>query len=338
MLSNREAVDALSQAHLLIVTGAGSLSAFGTPPARVWLNQLEHARSMEIKTAVVGLGAIAIDDPRERVRIQRLLHNCTDCISARDEESKVALIEYGMSPTRVSNNGSPALALSSEIAAKPEAGRIGFILAPRIPSRNDFSYNASVNGADAQWAGEMMNLLLSHSKTRLTVFHDDTEEAEESGHSLVPSQDDRIKFQPASVPIDEIRNQLAACDVVYSMSLHGAMLSATVGVPVVIPDKEPGARSLQAALGLTDFVMEDYLLGRSAAARESLKQKMHALRRKEAQNGRMIELLVPRRDRRGEEQNEEAEGAEDRPEGKRHARSRGRSSKPMTKVSRSRSR
>src|SRR6185295_4785988 len=103
ILSNREALDSLSQAHLLILASAGCVGASGKPPARVWFSQLEHARSMEIKTAAVGLGALPIDDPRERVRLQRLLHNCTDCISVRDEESKLAAIDYGMSPIRISN-------------------------------------------------------------------------------------------------------------------------------------------------------------------------------------------------------------------------------------------
>jgi polysaccharide pyruvyl transferase WcaK-like protein len=354
MLSNREALDSISQAHLLIITGAGSLSAFGTPQARVWLNQLEHARSMEIKTAVVGLGAVPIEDPRERVRIQRLLHNCTDGISARDEESKLALIEYGMSPTRVSNNGSPALALSSEITAKPEPGRIGFILAPRVPSRNDFSYNPSVNGADASAAGELIGRLLADSKTQITIFHDDTDESDESAASLVSSNDDRVKYQAASRPIEEIRAQLAECEVVFSMSLHGAMLCATAGVPTVLPAAETGAHALQSALGLAEFLIEDdpstsrfsvasaeqkirKLLGRSATAREAMKPKLHALRRKEAQNGRMLELLVPRRDRRGEQQNEDSE---ERPEGKRHARSPGRDGRDskQKQMSRSRSR
>lgn len=306
ILSNREALDVLSHAHLLILTGAGCISESGKPPARLWFSQLEHAKSMDVHTAAVGVGALPLSDPRERVRLQRLLHNCTDCLSVRDEESKLAVVAYGMSHTRVSNNGSPGLALNAEITSAKEDGRIGFVLSLRVPSRKDFSYNDSVNGADAAAAAKLIGELLSDSKTKLTIFHDDSDEAEESAHSLASAGGDRVAFQPADRPVAELRDVLATCDGVFSMSLQGLVLSASVGVPAVGLSAEPGAQYLQAALGLPDFVVEmDHaaekireLLTRSAAVRETIKQRMHALRRKEAQNGRMLELLVPRRERR----------------------------------------
>jgi polysaccharide pyruvyl transferase WcaK-like protein len=308
ILSNREALDSLSQAHLLILASAGCVGASGKPPARVWFSQLEHARSMEIKTAAVGLGALPIDDPRERVRLQRLLHNCTDCISVRDEESKLAAIDYGMSPIRISNNGSPGLALSSEFTVTRDENRIGFVLSPRMPSRNDFSYNSSVNGAHGHSAKVLIEELLADSKLKMTLFHDDTEEAEESAHELVSAYSDRVKLQAADRPVDELRGIVATCDVVFSMSLQGLVLCASAGVPAVGVNTEPGAQYLLTALGLPDcaVVMEEAagkmreLRSRSGPARDTIKQRMFALRRKEAQNGRMLELLVPRRDRRVE--------------------------------------
>jgi polysaccharide pyruvyl transferase WcaK-like protein len=322
MLSNRELWRALGKAHLLVVASGGVVSTHGAYPARAWLSLLEHAQTAGLQTAAVGLGAIGVDDPKECVRIQRLLHNCAGGVSTRDECSKQALLNCGMGANRVSANGDPALALSgTAVSGEPEPGRIGIVLAESIPTRDTFGVEA--HAADAPLLGAtqaLLNGLLSEAAVSVTLFHDDTEAGRESARVLTDGAGQkRIAGQAADCPLAEIRSRMAECSAILSFSLHGLILAAGAGVPVAGCDAEPGAAAFLAALGLSQYVLPARLLcppggagvppaaateavaavrelaAHAAELRAPLTGKMAALRKKEAQNARMLNLLVPRR-------------------------------------------
>ena len=321
VLSTPEAWGAMAKALLVIVAGAGEIGASGNPPSRTWLSATEHARTLGIKSAVVGVGARAIPDARDRTRVQRLLHNFTDGLSARDEASKLAMVGYGLSSSRMSNIGSPAVALGETLPkATVTAPRVGLVLAPRIPSHPDFGFEEQhASGAVLTATQALTAGILAEAGVSLSVFHDNTEAAEKHAHALLPKGSEidatRIEFIPCDRPMKEIREAMAACEVVFSCSLHGAILAATAGVPVLAPEAETGARAfldtLMPAGALSIPAGADgepfdvaMALARikerradSAKLRATVAARLKLLVRKEAQNGRMLDLLVPKRDR-----------------------------------------
>lgn len=112
LLSAKQFWNALSKAHLLVLASGGVVSADGKAPARSWLAVLEHAQVAGLQTAVVGVGALEIDDLKERARVRRLLHFFAGGLSTRDEDSKQALMSYGLGACNISASGDPALALA----------------------------------------------------------------------------------------------------------------------------------------------------------------------------------------------------------------------------------
>ena len=321
VLSTPEAWQAMAKAHLVVVATAGTIGDSGNPPARTWLSHAEHARTLEIKSAVVGVGARPIPDARDRTRVQRLLHNFTDCLSARDEASKLALVSYGLSSSRISNNGSPVFALGEKLPkATPTVPRVGLVLAPRIPSHPDFGFEeVHASGPVLAATQALAAGLLQEAGVRLSVFHDHTPAAEKHARALTPKGSEidaaRIDYIPCDRPISEIREAMAACEVIFSCSLHGVILAATAGVPVLGCDAETGTKyildmlmpganlAIPAGAQGEPFdvavALERLKQRRADAAtlREKVSARLKLLVRKEAQNGRMLELLVPRRDR-----------------------------------------
>ena len=314
LLSTPLAYEALAQAHLLVVAGAGILNEKGKMPARAWLGALEHARRLKVKTAVVGAAAEPIADARERVRLQRLLHNFTDALSARDDESKQALMGYGLSSTRVSNNGDLILALAAAPAAAPARNRFGIVFSANLPSRREFGHGPAAPDPRALESMRALCAALPDAAGgELRIFHDDTPAAGNSLAALldaVPGK--RATLQPANCPLKVILQQMAGCEAIFSFSRHGAILAACAGTPAAAPAAETGATQCLAAFGLSDYAVparDGAFDGAEAAAalrriaekdaelRSAVQQKISALARKETQNARMLELLVPKRDR-----------------------------------------
>jgi len=308
-LSNKGVWAALEKAHLFVLAGAGVINAKGTMPARVWLGQLEHAQTAGVKTAVIGIGAQKIDEARDRARVQRLLHHCAEGISARDASSKAAFITYGMNANRVSANGDPTLALlATGDVAQPGAGelRIGIVLAASVPTRTEFGFeNLEPNDVDAKFTQGLVAELLKNGAAQIRVFHDDTDEAGEFADSLEAVDESKVELIAAEIPIADIQKELAQCHAVFSFSLQGLMLAATSGAPAAGLVDETGAAEFLNAAGLSEGIVATrdaaatanvvLALARNAELREKLKGKMSALKKKEAQNARMMELLVPRR-------------------------------------------
>ncbi|MCY3021114.1 MAG: polysaccharide pyruvyl transferase family protein [Planctomycetota bacterium] len=314
-LSNRELWKALGKAHLLILASGGMVSGRGRAPARRWLALLEHAQIAGLKTAVVGIGAETIAEPKERARVQRLLHHCVDGLSTRDFRSKEALMSYGLGANRISANGDPSLALAGNGAGAAGAAagtRVGVVLAEGLPSRGEFGVEPHAPAEEFAAATEVfLKGLLGAPALSATLFHDDTEPAREfAGKLCAALPPERVTTQAADRPLAEIQARMAECGVIASFSLHGLVLGAGAGVPVIGFGAEPGAAEFLTALGLGDSVVPASpsafdsgkaaeavvkLLSRSTVAREMLKPRMAVLRKREAQNARMLDLLVPRR-------------------------------------------
>ena len=324
VVSTPDAWEALTQAHLLVAAGGGVLGAQGKTPSRVWLSAVEHAHRVGVKTAVVGVGAREIAEPRERIRLQRLLHNFTDSTSTRDAESKGTLVSYGLSPNRVSNNGDPALALAAgEIVYAPRE-RVGLVVAEAVPSRETFGPEGR---RVFQPLLQATRTLVADLDCEVIVFHDDTDSARECVARLrdgLPAE--RVSALAADCPLARIRAEMAACQVVFSQTLHGLLLAAGCGVPVVGLSAEPGAEAFLKFLGCADCALPPQesafdaalasarlreLLARAPEVSRLVRQRVAILARKEAQNARMLEFLVPRRERFAKRASRQHSTAED---------------------------
>lgn len=339
-LSNRELWTALGKAHLLVLASGGVISAEGHPPARAWLALLEHAQTAGLQTAAVGLGAREIRDPKERARVQRLLHNCTGAISTRDAGSKQILMSYGLGASSMSASGDPALALAGPADAHPEPRRFGVVLADGIPSRLGFGVEPRAPAPALLAAAQaLLQELLSDSASAVTLFHDDTAPAREASRTLAAgARAERVRTQAADGSPVEIQARMAECSALFSLSLHGLILAAGAGVPVAGCAAEPGAAAFLAALGLSQFALPEHegvfsaaaaaaalheLAARTAELRAAGLAKVAALRRKETQNARLMECLVPRRIARERERDfpaDEQHGDEETPRARREAR------------------
>ena len=341
LLSTPAAWRALTQAHLLVVCGGGVLSERGAIPACAWLSLLEHARRVEVKTAAVGLGALEIADPRERIRLQRLLHNFADCVSARDEASKRALVSYGLSPNRISANGDLALALGAQAsslpadarasspppdaariaapegrleACAPRSRRLGIIFSEHVPSREGFGVEERKTSISLFHAAQSwLRALLAALPHELVIFHDDTASAADAAAAIcngTPSA--RLRTRPANCALLTLQKELAACEAIFSFTLHGLILGAASGRPVAGLAAETGASQFLTSLGLASSVVacqnEDFaaeaavsvlrdLIARAPEISALVQQKFTALARKEAHDARMLEYLVPKRER-----------------------------------------
>jgi len=297
------------------VCSGGVINAAGQPPARVWLSLMEHAQRIDVKTAVVGAGVVPIPDARERIRVQRLLHHFAGSISVRNDSAKQALISYGLNANRVSNNGDPTLALPApEMPAdRPKDVVIGIVLSERVPSREGFTANKPARSSvELVSVSEQFisRVLESEHKPRLKLFVDDTDAAQKFAEEVTNNSKvspDRIETIIASEPIANIQKEMSKCSVIVSFTLHGLMLSATVGIPMAGIVEEEGVTEFLASLGLKRFSihlqdlatqgadMIGELLRQNDELRKLVNDKMKGVKRKEAQNARMLELLVPKR-------------------------------------------
>jgi polysaccharide pyruvyl transferase WcaK-like protein len=307
-LSNKPAWAAMSRAHLFVLASGGRISAAGKQPARIWLAQLEHAQTGGLQTAVIGIGAELVTAARERARIQRLLHHCADAMSTRDDQSKQAMLGYGMNANRISSNGDPTLALllpDAELKT-PNPKVAGIVLATQLPTRLEF--DAEDQSASAEMEDYTRSLLegLLKSCDEVRLFHDDVEVASDLATKLAGKSAERVKTFCVSSPIADLQREMSACGALFSFSHHGLILAAISGVPVAGPASEPGATEFLASLGLKAFAVDlkdpatavgamNTLLAKASETAAAMRPKLIALKKKEAQNARMLELLVPRR-------------------------------------------
>ncbi|HYG76043.1 MAG TPA: polysaccharide pyruvyl transferase family protein [Planctomycetota bacterium] len=310
LLGNKAAWAAFSKAHLFVLAGAGTISSEGKLPARHWLAQLEHAQTAGLKTALVAAGAIPIGDARERARVQRLLHHNVEGIAMRDAQSKTAVMSYGMNANRISSNGDPTIALTPAETMKTSPAsplRLGLVLAPDVPSRTQFGFESSAPPPEFElYITDLVKLLLKTEDMALQLFHDDSHPMHAFAGKLRQLAPDKITAMAADRKTADIQAQLAACRAVFSVSLHGLILAAASETPVAGLNTEPGASDFLGSLGLPSLAIAPddpalaaktlhNLINSGDTVRQSLKTKLVALRKKEAQNARMLELLVPRR-------------------------------------------
>jgi len=316
-LSNKEAWAEISKAHLFVIAGAGVITDAGSPPSRVWLSQLESTQTAGLQTALVGVGAIPIADRREQARVQRLLHHCAVGITARDAAAKQVIIGYGMSANRISTNGDPAIALPCPPGITPAEGRrIGIVLGPKMPSRTEFSAQPQRTAAPEikELTQKIVAEFLTGEKTSVLLVHDNTHQIQQLAQSIAKTAPDRITTMAAE-SVTEVQKALAACGAVLSYTYHGLILAAGCGVPVAGFAAEIGAADLLKSIGQPDACLKELnatqavsvinnLLDNAEQIRAVIKPKFAALRKRELQNARMMELLVPRRISREREMGE----------------------------------
>lgn len=323
VLSTPAVWKALDAAHFFGLCGAGTISDKGKTPARAWLGQLESARQMKVTTAVIGAGAIEIDKGIEQARVQRLLHHFADGITVRDEASKLALVESGMSANRISAIEDPTFALfdpnalkaATELRAATARGRarVAFFFADGIPMRQTFGPEPT--HAPAPLASGLNAVLkaLNAEKIEALVFHDASRQNLKLAQSIADgAAPESATLLDAETPFEELGAAIASCSAALTDTLHGLLFAAVHGVPAVYLAAQAETPALLAKLCLSELVLEAAAgafdseralelvrnaLAKSDALRASMAPAIAVLARKEAQNARMVERLVPKRER-----------------------------------------
>jgi polysaccharide pyruvyl transferase WcaK-like protein len=245
---------------------------------------------------------------RESVRVQRLLHHFSDAVSTRDDDSKRVMSAYGLSANRVSVSGDLALGIAP-VAPAPVKNRVALFISSTLPSRGEFGYTPAAGDAEGPCASAIRSLtaaLLKDGK-KLSVFHNADEESAAFARDTFNGFDpDRLTLVAPDRSFKEVLQEIAKCESTVSFTYHGVLLSALCGVPAVSFAAERGISALAKTLGLDAFVLPTLetsaalsalqtLLG-SAGLREALTKRVSDLRKKEAQNLRAMEALVPKRD------------------------------------------
>ena len=313
LLSTPDAWKALAEAHLFVIGGAGVVSDKGKFPARVWLAQLEHVKQLKIPTAVIGAGAIFISDKKEQVRAQRLLHHFADGISVRDEASKEALIAMAISANRVSFIGDPTLSLhDAKRLQPPEASvkRVAFLFADGVPLRQTYAPEPTLAPAPLSTGLNTVLKEFAAQGIKAVIFHDDTRQNIKLARAIAEGAGaDGVELKSARGPFEALRTAMSGCSAALTDTLHGLLFAAVHGVPVVYlhdshasqtPVEKTGlaAGVLNANAGMFDAQQARELvlalLQQDAKRDERLKHTAILVRR-EAQNERMLERLVPKR-------------------------------------------
>lgn len=309
LLSNKPVWAAFDTAHLFVLTGAGPINFKGELPARFWLSQFELVQKVGIKVALVGVRAEPIPEMRESVRAQRLLHHFSDSLTVRDDDSKSVLADQGLNQNRVSVNGDPTLGLAP-VTPNPEAKRVALFVTHTLPSRTEFTYAPEAATASAEHAQRLRTLIdtLLKDGASLSIFHDAAAPVMDFVRDLVADIDpERITLIAPDRSFGEILIELARCETAVSCTYHGALLSAICGVPAATVTEEPCVPTLLKSLGLEAFGVSSAELGNAAALVKQMAKQRAALsteilkrianlRKKEAQNIRALDVIVPKRE------------------------------------------
>jgi polysaccharide pyruvyl transferase WcaK-like protein len=317
LMSSNAAWKALDKAHFFGICSAGVIGDKGKVPARVWLAQLEYARQMKMATGVIGAGAIPIQDKKERVRAQRFLHHFADGVSVRDDPSKLAMIEYGLNANRVSVTGDPTLALFDEDAVKkPRAEgplRVGFFFADGVPMRHTFIPDPTFAPAPLAKGLNALMKALNATGVHASVFHDASRQNAKLARSIADgAAPDTLTQFSTDVAMSKMCESMASCSLAVTDTLHGLLFAVAHGVPAVFFNEDAAPPTLLAKLGLSDYVVKttagafdaeqaltimNSALQKAAELRVAVTTAVVILAKKEAQNARLIERLVPKRNR-----------------------------------------
>ena len=317
LMSSNTAWKALDKAHFFGICGAGVISDKGKTPARIWLAQLEYARQMKMATGVIGAGAVKIEDKKERVRVQRFMHHFADGVSVRDENSKLVLIECGLNANRVSVTGDPTLGLFDSAAMKKPLAegqkRVAFFFADGVPMRHTFIPEPTFAPAALAKGLNALREALLAKNYHAAVFHDASRPNAKLARSITEgAAPGTFTMLSTETPVSTLCETMASCSLAVTDTLHGLLFASAHGVPAVFFNEESPLPPLLEKLGLKDFALQttagafdaeraatlvNQAMEQAPALRAALISSMEIMAKKEAQNTRLIERLVPKRNR-----------------------------------------
>ncbi|MEI6232291.1 MAG: polysaccharide pyruvyl transferase family protein [Planctomycetota bacterium] len=318
LMSSNPAWKALDKAHFFAICSAGVISDKGKIPARVWLAQLEYARQMKMATGVLGVGAIPIPDKKECVRAQRFMHHFADGVSVRDEASKTALVAYGLNANRVSVTGDPTLALFDEDAAKKPLAvgpkRIAFFFADGVPMRHTFQPDSTLAPAPLAKGLNALMKALNAEGVHASIFHDASRSNAKLARTIAEgAAPETAMLFGTDAPMAAMCASMASCTLAITDTLHGLLFAAAHAVPAIFFHEGAELPALLAKLGTgSDWAIQTTMgafdpdatlalvksaMNKAPELRASLVSAVSVLAKKEAQNARLVEKLVPKRNR-----------------------------------------
>ena len=152
---------------------------------------------------------------------------------------------------------------------------------------------------------------LNAEKSDALIFHDASRQNVKLAVSIAEGAENAALLT-TKTPFAELRAAMSSCAVALTDTLHGLLFAAVHGVPAVYLAAQAERPALIEKLGLNAFVIEATAgafdsdralelvrnaLANSDALRAAMMVPLSGLARKEAQNARMVERLVPKRDR-----------------------------------------
>jgi polysaccharide pyruvyl transferase WcaK-like protein len=219
-------LDAVTQADLVIKTGAGAVNDTFGWHAYEALETLDLGRCAGAVTALVGQGIGPIVDPALGRRAAEVLAG-VDLIALRDDAaSRPLLIAMGVAADRIVVTGDDALALCDGRAAPSSRGdTLGVNLR--------CAAYAGVAPGDVARIGAVLRGQAARGRALVALpidRHPDVDDLAAIGACLVP-----LVIDGADAPTtpEAFLRRVAACRVVVTGSYHGAVLALGSGIPVV---------------------------------------------------------------------------------------------------------
>ncbi|MDW5562377.1 MAG: polysaccharide pyruvyl transferase family protein [Methanomassiliicoccus sp.] len=314
-------INVLSNADLFLIGGGGMLSDWQSWRVILrWLAPLIFVRARGGKTAVYAIGAGPLTTFIGRHLTRFFLNHFVDVITVRDEDSKKWLLKCGVKKT-ITVTADPAINLPeqypafenlySNIKKGSKVERVGLIFTPLFhreelwPNKQpewDRLRESYVGIVDGILDRGLAPILIPY------FYPDEALLAEWIQRKIFEKRGIEIKIEVVKNPHDALK-LLKTMDVVISVRLHGQIMSASLGVPVIGLIYHSKSREFLRRIGLLNYsprndmeieninklqVLEklDLIINEYPLVQDSLIKAMNELKKQEAITYSTLETLL----------------------------------------------
>uniref|UniRef100_B8HRA7 Polysaccharide pyruvyl transferase domain-containing protein n=1 Tax=Cyanothece sp. (strain PCC 7425 / ATCC 29141) TaxID=395961 RepID=B8HRA7_CYAP4 len=230
-----EFLQAVSQAHLVVVTGMGGITDAFPTYAYELMEVLYLANQRGAFTAMLGQGIGPLDHLELRLQAQRVLH-LVDLIGIREKLFTLPLlISLGVSEDRVFTTGDDAIEMAYDLQAEKLGIGIGINLRSAYVSEgSEVGYSGVTSTMMEQLRRTLQAIgsLYESPMLAIPISHQYGEEDVKTIHYLISEYSNADGGEIIDTPckvIEQIRN----CRVVITGSYHAGVFALSQGIPVV---------------------------------------------------------------------------------------------------------